>query len=359
MRFHVVNLPHTATQNAFSWCAYSCKVTRFATMMTRRGHTVYVYAAGPDANDAECEECVRCVEPPPDASVTEPEWTTGYFRSMNGKAVAEIRERLDSDRDLICLIGGNCQQPIAEAFPRNMSVEFGIGYTGTFSPYRVWESYAWMHTCYGEQQRAASADGRYFEAVIPNYFDVDQFPPGDGSGDYLLFVGRLIERKGFNVAVALHERTGLPLKIAGHGTPPEGDGIEYMGVVGPEERAELMGNARCVLVPTQYVEPFGGVAVEAQLCGTPVLATDWGAFSETVEVGVSGYRPHELREWVEAAEMVKHLDRDRIRDRAISLYSTEVVALQYERYFERLQLLWGAGWPADDEEAESLIAAAG
>jgi glycosyltransferase involved in cell wall biosynthesis len=105
-----------------------------------------------------------------------------------------------------------------------------------------------------------------------------------------------------------------------------------------------MGNARCVLMPTLYVEPFGLVAIEAQMCGTPAITTDWGAFPETVEQGVSGYRCHTLREFCDAVWESPRLDRDVIRKRAIDLYSTESIGPQYVEFFNRLETLKGKGW---------------
>ncbi len=52
----------------------------------------------------------------------------------------------------------------------------------------------------------------------------------------------------------------------------------YYPAGGAEERLALLGNAKSVLMPTYYLEPFGGVHVEAQLCDTPVITTDWSAF---------------------------------------------------------------------------------
>jgi glycosyltransferase involved in cell wall biosynthesis len=340
MRFHVASLPHTSTTREFSWCAYTEKVRKFATMMTRRGHTVYLYDSG--VTDAECEESVAVVKPPADASVTEPEWTEQYWAPMNHRAIAAIAERIER-RDFICIIGGNCQQVIAQAFPNHMSVEFGIGYEGTFSPYRVFESYAWMHTVYGAQQGALGSNGKFYDEVIPNYFEVEQFPSGIG-GNYLLYVGRLIKRKGVEIAVETAKRTGMKLILAGQGdSPPHG---EHVGVVGPERRAELMGGARALLCPTIYVEPFGGVAVEAQMCGTPVITTDWGAFTETVEQGVSGFRCRTMEQFTAAARAAGDLDREFIRARAIDLYSTGVIARQYEEYFTRLLGLFEDGFLA-------------
>jgi glycosyltransferase involved in cell wall biosynthesis len=254
-----------------------------------------------------------------------------------------MKKRIEP-HDFICLIGGHCQKPIADAFPEHQAVEFGIGYEGTFAKYRVFESYAWMHAVYGSQQGAMGANGRFYDTVIPNYFEVDQFPAGKGDGGYLLYMGRMEERKGLQVVADIASRTELPLKLAGQGTPPPCG--EYVGVVGPAERALLMGEATALLCPTLYIEPFGGVAVEAQLCGTPVLTTDWGAFTETVQQGVSGFRCHTLADFAWAARQASKLDRKRIRERAIALYSTETVSKEYELYFERLLGLWGDGWYA-------------
>jgi glycosyltransferase involved in cell wall biosynthesis len=108
-----------------------------------------------------------------------------------------------------------------------------------------------------------------------------------------------------------------------------------------------MARAHAVLMPTLYLEPFGAVAVEAQLCGTPVITCDWGAFPETVEQGVTGFRCHYLGEFLDAVQRVSELDPVAIRTRAVAKYSLSVVAQQYQSYFERLSLLWGAGWHSE------------
>jgi len=97
-------------------------------------------------------------------------------------------------------------------------------------------------------------------------------------------------------------------------------------------------------VPTIYVEPFGSVAAEAQLCGTPVLSTDWGAMTETVQHGKTGFRCRMLAEFVAAARKVDRLDPAYIRRRALGLWSLDSVAKQYDYYFRRLSTLWGDGW---------------
>jgi glycosyltransferase involved in cell wall biosynthesis len=160
------------------------------------------------------------------------------------------------------------------------------------------------------------------------------FPMGDGDGNYLLFIGRMGGLKGEGIAAQVSMATGIPLKVVGSGPPPALG--EYLGIVKPQERARLMGAATAVLTPSQFPEPFCLVAVEAQMCGTPVLCTPWGAFTETVQDGKTGFRCYSVDEFSEAVQHIASLDRFYIRQRAIALYSTEAIAPQYDKYFARL-----------------------
>lgn len=347
MRFHLVALPHTNVNTEHTACAFNQKVLKFARMMKGLGHEVFLYSSEV-ADDVATEHIVcisekerlACLEgrhyTEASFDITKPHW-----QKYNKKVIDEIKKRIDS-RDFICLIGGLAHKPVADAFPGYISVEFGIGYPGTFSKYRVFESYAWMHTVYGSSNRNPGAiDGQWFDAVIPSYFDLDDFPFQAEKDDYYLYVGRLIDRKGYSIAQEVCEKLGKRLILAGPGEV-KGYG-EHVGVVGPQERSELMGKAKALFVPTIYVEPFGSVAVEAQLCGTPVISTDWGAFVETVIDGVTGFRCRTFQEFLDAATKVEQLDPALIR-RLNEKYSLDNVALRYQEYFQRLLTLWGDGW---------------
>lgn len=395
MRFHVVSLPHTQTKAAFAACAFTQKVVRFCAMMKTRGHEVVIYAG--DQNEAPCDELVTCIGEDSRAGIvgskhyTEADWGHPAWATFNARAIEEMRSRIQP-QDFICLIGGWAHKTIADAFPNHISVEFGIGYAGTFAKYRVFESYAWMHMVYGAQAGSADkADGHWFDAVIPNQIDPALFPsmwddPGNGigmpgpdglhgpqdwgltdatdeersktakikrwhdltckqcSGDYYLYVGRLIDRKGYRIAQEVCEKLGKRLILAG---PGEHVGYgEFAGEVNPTERSQLMAGAIALFAPTIYVEPFGTVHIEAQACGTPIISTDWGVFTETITNGINGYRCRTYREFAEAATACLSLDRKIIRKQALDRFGMDTVAGQYERYFERLFTLWGDGWYA-------------
>lgn len=349
MRFHVAALPHTCATTEYISCAYTAKVINFCRMMKDRGHTVFLY--GGEQNEAPCDEHIVCVsEADRAAHVGEKHFTSASFDyslpfwvNANNCAVEEIKKRAEQ-KDFICIIGGYAQKQIADALPNMITVEFGVGYGGSFSKYRVFESYAWMHLCYGAARGGDphGVDGQWWDTVIPGYLDPAQFPYSEEKDDYYLFIGRLIDRKGYRIAADVCFDLGKKLVVAGQGDPPLG--CEYVGVVGPEERGRLMSRAKAVFVPTIYVEPFGNVNIEAQACGTPVITTDWGAFTETVVHGITGYRCRTFGEFKRAAQDVEKLNTAAIRNRAVSLYSLDVIGEKYEAYFQRLLHLWDKGW---------------
>jgi hypothetical protein len=335
LRFHLPALPGQPVTADNSTCAFTQKVRKFADMMVPRGHEVNVYGDPQHDSLGDHVACYEPGEPPP--------FTADGWATANAAAVNAIKERAEPG-DVLGLIGGTCQQPLIREFPELYPVEFGIGYPGVNrdGTHRVFESYAWMHQVYGELYGSGTADGRFYDAVIHGYFDRTEFPKGDG-GDYLLYVGRMIERKGVQIACETAEAAGMRLILAGGGDfkPTYGD---HIGVVEPKERGVLMAGARALICPTTYIEPFGSIAAEAQLCGTPVIATDFGAFTETVTQGVTGYRCRRLGEFVWAAQNADRLDRRQIRERAIKTWSLEAIAPAYENYFDHLLTLRDKGW---------------
>jgi glycosyltransferase involved in cell wall biosynthesis len=360
MRVHLVSLPHTETTKAYSWCAFTEKNRKLAGMLHSLGYDVRLYAG--EVNEAPCTEHVQLFSRAEQASMFgKYDWSRDVFNEWSGpewdlwnqRAIEAIRVRMEPG-DILAMSMGYSQRSVAEALPGLWPVEVGIGYKGVWAPYRVFESYAWMHHI---AAREASDDIRYYDVVIPNSFEADDFPLGAGTGGYALFVGRMIRRKGIQIAVDATARLGIPLVVAGQGVIDsgsgwlqgidirvEGDHIRHVGVVGPEERARLMGEASFVMTPSIYLEPFCGVHVEAMMCGSPVVATDWGAFTETFTHGLHGFRCRVLSEFVEAGRRAQDLDRKKIRKFAHGRYSTAVIRHSYDAYFKRLATLRGKGW---------------
>ena len=349
MRLHLVAMPHTKVTAEFCGCAYTAKALKFCKMMTAIGHEVILYA--PEGSDETYAKLVVCLTDEErigifgeDDSSRLPAWPNDdEWRLFNQRAIEGIKENADP-HDLVLLASGWSQKAIQDALPDLLYCEPGVGYEGILTSRCAFESYAWMHHIYG---KANINDGRWYDAVIPNYFDMADFPTiGEGKGGYLAYLGRLIHRKGVETAAQIAKDMGMPLKIAGAGHMNLPGDVEFIGPVNVQQRAEFLGGAVALLTPTYYIEPFGGVAIEGMMSGTPVITTDWGAFSETVKNGVSGYRFRLLREAIEGVERASNLDRNAVRQYAIDNYSLEAVGPMFDKWFNNLQTLWCDGWYA-------------
>jgi len=359
MRLHLVGLPHSTTTRDVTVCAFTSKALKFCRMM--RDHEIILYWG--DRNDAPCAEHVVLHDEEDrlkwfgelDPNILPAvagnwDWQSKEWRVFNTRAIAALQERLEP-RDLILLTGGWASHPIANWFPAAISCEWAAGYSGWFAKYVCFESYAWRHHCYGTKN---ISDGRFYDAVIPNFFDPEEWSIASEKDDYLVYLGRLIHRKGITVAAEIAKRAGMPLYVAGSGASETSEGlivchdgsriegdVHYMGTVGVEERAQLLSRARALLCPTLYIEPFGAVAVEAQLSGTPAIATDFGAFPETVQ---DEFRFSTIKEGVQCVQRAFDADPKELQERALANWSLDAIRPRYARWFDQLLGLWDGGF---------------
>jgi hypothetical protein len=109
--------------------------------------------------------------------------------------------------------------------------------------------------------------------------------PGDGSGKYLAFLGRICPEKRVDRAIQIALEVGMPLKIAAKVDLVDREyheckikpllvnpNIEYIGEIAEQQKAEFLGDAYAHLFPIDWPEPFGLTMIEAMACGTPTIA---------------------------------------------------------------------------------------
>jgi glycosyltransferase involved in cell wall biosynthesis len=364
LRFHVLAVPHTVTRKDYSSCAYTQKVLKFCKMMMDRGHTVYHYGHA-DSEVAATEHIPVTDNQLLETTYGHTNWkkepfnhNTGDFcnKTFNERAIVEVGKR-KKPHDFLLLFWGIGHVPVAKAHPDLIDVQPGIGSFNRPCTYNVFESYAVMNYIYGQEHMQP----QWYDAVVPNYFDLADFTFQSKPGDYLVYLGRIIETKGVKIAVDVARATGMKLKVAGQGDfkaavgmdPPEF--VELVGYMEPAERSILLSGARALLAPTHYNEPFGGVTVEALLCGTPIITSDWGAFAENNLHGVTGYRCRTQEQFVWAVKHVHRLDRRACREFAERNFSLERVALMYEEYFRSLlPVVNGAGFYETNDARREL-----
>jgi glycosyltransferase involved in cell wall biosynthesis len=176
-----------------------------------------------------------------------------------------------------------------------------------------------------------------------NALDLAAYPAHTERGEYLLFLGRMSADKGCHRAVEVAREAGLPLRIAGKMREPAeqeyfesyvapylGNGIEYLGETSHAKKVALLQNARATLFPIEWEEPFGLVMIESMACGTPVIATRWGAVPEVIEHGRSGIIVDDYRKMAEALADADELEPSECRRSVEERFSAERMVRDYE-----------------------------
>jgi len=364
LTFHVLGLPHTITNKDFVACAYTQKVWKFCKMMGKRGHTLYHY--GHKKSNPPYAENVTVI--------TDEIWNKVYgshdyksklftyniqdeaYQTFYKNAIKEIYKR-KKENDFILPFWGSGVKPICDAHSDLITVEPGIGYArGYWARWKIFESYAIYHAYCGLKSVERCKQDNY-EIVIPNYFDLDDFEFNDKKDDYFLILGRVFDGKGVNIAIQVTEYLGYKLKIAGqiddkgpYKSKQFPSHVEFVGYADAEQRKELMKYAKGSFIPSQYVEPFGGVQIENLLCGTPTITSDWGAFTENNIDGVTGYRCRTFDDYLKAAVSINEGEIDYRTCREYGeKFSLESIAPKYEKFFQDvLNVYTKNGWYQTD-----------
>jgi FkbM family methyltransferase len=219
-----------------------------------------------------------------------------------------------------------------------------------------------MHGLQGPD-KISTAEYKFYDAVIPSGFDLNEFEFREDKEDYFMMCGRMVWSKGIDIASQVCQKLGVKLVLAGtsygpadcnlgNEWPPH---VEYVGYADVEKRKRLMAGAKGLFCPTIYNEPFGYVAIEAMLSGTPVITVDWGAFTETVQHGVTGFRCRTFEQFLWAAKNIDTISPRACREWAEENYNFKKIGGMYKEYFESIiNVSKGTGWYTENSERREL-----
>ncbi len=336
-RVHLLSTPNVQPVAADYLDVFSGFTRRFSELLTEMGCTVFLY--GSEDTDTPCHELVTCISKKDQARFMGEEpyhkaWYDGsnpMFVHFNVRAAAGIQARKEPG-DVIATIAGTAQLFVSQQHSDLTFLEYSIGYRGVCATNRIYQSHAWRHVAHGY---TGLEYGRTTDDVIYHWFHEDEFPTRPVE-DYVLYVGRLTSVKGIRTACRAAEAAGVKLFLIGDGDPSLVTYGEYLGHMPPSERNRWMAGAMALLAPTEYIEPSACVCTEAQLCGTPVIASPWGGFTEYIEHNATGYLCKSPQEFVDAIKTVGYLDRHYVRARARRLYGWEAGRDAYTAYFDRV-----------------------
>jgi UDP-glucose:tetrahydrobiopterin glucosyltransferase len=170
----------------------------------------------------------------------------------------------------------------------------------------------------------------------------------DTPADALAWLGRISPEKALEDAVAAAERTGIKLKIMGKiqdlayweqiQTDYPNAPIEYLGFLPTHELQQALRTCRGLLMTPRWVEAFGNVAIEALVCGVPVIAYRRGGPAEIVTDGKTGFlvEPDSVEGLVAAIDRLEEIDRADCRYAAETVFSQSAWGNVMEKWFDRL-----------------------
>lgn len=160
----------------------------------------------------------------------------------------------------------------------------------------------------------------------------------------LIFFSRLDKIKGCHNAISIAKQANHKLIIAGNVSnlaherayfeneiEPHIDGerVVFVGALNDEQKNHYLGQAKALLFPIEWDEPFGMAMVEAMACGTPVIAFKRGSVPEIIKDGVNGFVVANINEAMSKVADMKNIDRNVCRNYAVSLFDVSVVARNY------------------------------
>ena len=216
----------------------------------------------------------------------------------------------------------------------------------------IWSHYeGWYNTISRRQFETMERLPRArFAGVAHNAIDVEDFPFQAAKDDYVLFMGRFTRDKAPHLAIDAAEQAGARIVLAGKVANPEEHEyfdacirprlrpgrVEYAGEADAVMKRKLFANARVLLMPLLWDEPFGLVMIEAMACGTPVIAFNRGAAPEIVVDGRTGYLVHTVEEMAARIESIGSIEALACRFHVERHFSPSALADRYLALYERI-----------------------
>jgi glycosyltransferase involved in cell wall biosynthesis len=187
------------------------------------------------------------------------------------------------------------------------------------------------------------------DAILPDGVPVDRIPWSATAGDGVVFAGRFSPEKGADDAIAIAREAGVRIDLYGEPYDPEyaqaqvlshqGEaGVSIHGGLIRSELWQVMADARAVLCPAKWEEPFGMIAAEAQAAGTPVVAYRRGALPEIIIDGRTGFLvpPDDVAAAARALQAVSRISRRDCRQHAVVNLNLDASLTAHERLYRAI-----------------------
>jgi glycosyltransferase involved in cell wall biosynthesis len=308
--------------------------------LVRLGHEVTLFASGDSVSSANVVPCAAMALRL-DSNVRDP---IPYYMLM----LDRVRERAD-EFDILHFHIDQFHFPLFRPIAhRTVTTLHGRQDLHDLKPLYLGFSEMPLVSISNDQRKPVASSN--FVATVHHGIPPDLLRPNySPRGGYLAFLGRISPEKGPDRAIQIAQAVGIPLKIAAKVDKVDEvyfreqiapllnrPGIEYLGEINERGKTEFLGEARALLFPVDWPEPFGLVMIEAMACGTPVLAFRRGSVAEIIDHGVTGAIADGMDEAVRMLPQVLTLDRRKVRRRFEDRFTATRMAKDYLQVYRSL-----------------------
>jgi glycosyltransferase involved in cell wall biosynthesis len=334
MRIALISTPFVAVPPA-RYGGTELMIAELTEGLVQRGHEVTLFGTGDSTTSAELRYLYEGAQ-----------WPPNFLQDANHVSWA-MQQVYDEDFDVV-----HAHSASALIYSRITSrppVVYTLHHSRDDDLSGFYRYFPDVHYVAISHDQAAREPGVCCARVVHHGLDPAKYQCRGRAGDYVCFVARFACVKGPHTAIDVTEEAGVPIRVAGEAHPVDTafneremtprlrrDHVTVLGSIGMSEKVPLLRDARALLAPIEWDEPFGLALIEAMLSGCPVVAFPRGSVPELVEHGVTGFVArdrNEMREIIRPGGPLDDFDRHRCRERAVERFGRDRMVEDYESVY--------------------------
>jgi len=304
--------------------------------LVKRGHKVTVFGTGDSKTKAKL------------ISVRQSPWENDYSEPIEYLNIAQAFSQHNKFDIIHCHVEYKAAMfaDLVKTTPHLMSIRYGQLFADEIKILKKYRQLNWS-TNSGAMTKLLPFIK--FQGVVYNGLDLKRYPFNKNKNDYLLFLARLSPQKGPDTAISIAKKLGRKLILAGKIVDSDkpfltkkvlkqidGRQIQYVGEVKFTEKIKLLKNASALIYPNIVFEACSNAILEAQACGTPVIAFDKGSNKELILNNKTGFVVKNSTQMAEAIKRLNEIDPQNCRQHIIKKFSVENMANGYEKLYLKL-----------------------